>query len=134
MTFGIDTPADFIPQDRDPVAAAKRVSASENGHFAVADALAQRAADMRTAAVLNALAVAKAHGCSPEWTEGDVARIREILVMTNEIAGGANDAETIPQGFGPLVRARQTEALLRAVAKAAAPGDGVATGTTEEGT
>lgn len=86
--------------------------------------LDQRAADMRVAALLNALAVAKAHGMSPEWTEGDVERLRNMMGMTDEIATGANDAESVPQGFGPAARARQTKALL----KAARPVDGDAEG------
>ena len=77
---------------------------------------------MRLAALLNAIAVAKSHGMSPEWTEGDVARLRTMLAMTDAIAGGANESETVPQGFGPAVRARQTEAMLRALAKMPANG------------
>lgn len=122
MTFGIDTPDhDSVPQDRSPIAAAHRVTIGEAQIQAEARIirknLDQRSADMRTAAILNALAVAKSHGMSPEWTEADVERLRNMLAMTDEIAAGANDGETVPQGFGPAVRARQTEALLRAVAK-----------------
>jgi hypothetical protein len=80
----------------------------------------QRTADMRDAALLNAIAVAKAHGMSPEWTEADVARWRYMRTMTDAIAAGANEGEALPQGFGPAVRARQTEVLLRIATKATA--------------
>lgn len=149
MAFGIDPldlPDDPVPQDRNPVAAAQRVSAE----LAIEEAINQAAqhasnearnhrdrsaadideqrANMRDAALLNALAVAKAHGMSAEWTETDIARWRIMRAMTDEIASGANESETVPQGFGPAVRARQTEAMLRAMAKGAKSTNGEAGG------
>lgn len=83
----------------------------------VPDEIDRRAANMRIASHLNSMAIAKAHGMSPEWTETDVERLLLMVEMTDEIATGANEGETVPQGFGPAVRARQTEAMLRVVAK-----------------
>jgi hypothetical protein len=109
-----------LVQDRDPLAAARRVTIDEASEQRRPAELDQRTADMRDAALLNAIAVAKAHGMSPEWTEADVARWRYMRTMTDAIAAGANEGEALPQGFGPAVRARQTEVLLRIATKATA--------------
>jgi hypothetical protein len=80
----------------------------------------QRSADMRDAALLNAIAVAKDHGLSPDWTDGDIARWRWMRTHMDAISSGSNAAETIPQGFGPAVRTRQTEVLMGIATRMAA--------------
>ena len=111
-------------QDRDPIAASRRAEEAllkipdrPTVHKRQGEDIDQRAADMRDAAILNTILLAKTHGLSQEITEADVERWRKIRAITNDLASGANEAEAVPIGFGAPVRARQTEVLMKIAAK-----------------
>ena len=112
--------------DRDPIAAARRVTEAEDTY--VPRPVAQHPysrdidmqfSDIRDAAILNTIWLAKSHGMSPDFTEADVARWRQMRALTNDIASGSNETESVPLGFGPAARSRQTDALIKIAAKAA---------------
>lgn len=106
-----------IPE-RDPaaveagVAAVKRIADDQ-----LAD-VDQRLSDIRDAAIWNTIMLAKSHGQGLEVTEDDVAHWRYIRSVTDRIAENGGEGEFVPQGFGPAVRTRQAEALIKLAASA----------------
>lgn len=134
MTFGIDAPADQVPQDRSPLAAAQRVNAAEQ---AVADAIRGavdmrddadlRLWDIRLAAALNSMDIARAHGEHQYWTAEHSRQIRAMMAIADEVVTGDANA-IVPSGFGPPVRTALAEALIKAHARAAGTQSGEAAG------
>ena len=101
--------------DRDPNAAARRVAIDEKTQEALEAAVNQDAADMRDAAILNTLLLAKQHAQSHEITAEDVARWRRIRAEIDATATA--EGERVPTGFGPAVRTAHAVQLVRTVAK-----------------
>jgi hypothetical protein len=118
MTFGIDQ-TDPVPQDRNPVAAAQRVSAAENGHSAVRAEIDLRLWDIRLAAVLNFLDIARSHGEHRDWTSDHAAQIRAAMAIGDAAVAGEGPG-IIPQGFGAPVRTALALTFIKAQAKSAA--------------
>ena len=101
----------------DPVAASRRVDASEAGENAVAAELDSALFDMRLAAVLNVMSMAMEHGERRDWTNEDARQIRNMLTIVNATVA-ANPNAVVPSGFGPVVRTHQAALIVKAQAKA----------------
>lgn len=131
MTFGIDTPppADPVPQDRSPIAAAHRVDAASIAavESALRDDADMRLWDMRLAAVLNTMDIARAHGEHRDWTNEHARQIRQMLAIADSAVVGDENA-IVPSGFGPVVRTQLALTFIKAQAKAARPANGDAAG------
>ena len=100
----------------DPVAASRRVDASEAGENAVAAELDSALFDMRLAAVLNVMSMAMEHGERRDWTDEDARQIRNMLTIVNATVAGSAFA-TLPGGFGPAVRTHQAALIVQAQTK-----------------
>jgi hypothetical protein len=118
MTFGIDAPAD-VPQDRSPVAAARRATTAENGQSAIAAMVDLQLWDMRLSAILNTIAMAMEHAKQRDWSQDHARQIREMMAITDKVASG-DGLGVIPAGFGPVARTAQAAALVQIAAKIAA--------------
>ena len=105
-------------QDRDPVAASRRLVAVDAARRAIEDDLNQFNADLRDAAILNMILLAKVHGSTRDFTAEDVRRWRMIRAHTDATVIGGEE-EVIPSGFGPALRTEQAAAFVRLAAKAA---------------
>ena len=104
--------------DRDPVAAARRVSIDEAAKLALENEFNTGLADIRDAAIWNTILLAKQHARSHEVTAEDVARFRRIRDEISIVATA--DGETVPSGFGPAVRTRQAAYMVQAAVRAGA--------------
>lgn len=111
-------------QDRDPVAASRRVSADEIDKIVSEDNGAQAAIqreldlglwDVRLAAILNTLDIARSHGEHRDWTQDHAAQIRAMMAIADQVVAGG-EGQLVPQGFGPPVRAAVSLAFIRAKA------------------
>lgn len=87
-------------------------------HEAVASAVDMKAWDVRLAAILNALDIAREHGARKEWTSGDSRAIRNMIATLDASVTGEG-AGVIPSGFGAAVRTKYV-AEIAAAGKAAA--------------
>lgn len=133
-------------QDRSAVAAARRVSAAEAANAAVSaspisedvieaaaikavqDNLDQSLWDIRLAAILNTMEIARAQGQHKDWTADHAAQIRAMMAIADQtVAGGGQSV--VPQGFGPPIRTQIAAAFARAeVAKQRAAKEVTVTG------
>lgn len=74
--------------------------------------------DIRFAATLNYMEIAKAHGEHRDWTASHAAQIRALMKISD--AAVCDGEGEVPQGFGAPVRTQLAAAFMRARAKAAA--------------
>jgi hypothetical protein len=79
---------------------------------------AQARWDIRLAAVLNVLDIAKDHGGHRDWTNKHAEQIREMMAIGEAVVGGDSSA-VVPSGFGDPVRV-QSAAVGRLVEERAA--------------
>lgn len=77
--------------------------------------------DIRLAAILNLMDIARAHGEQRDWTSTHAAQIRAMMTIADAAVVG-DPSSIVPQGFGPPVRTQLGEAFLRARDKAKAAG------------
>lgn len=117
MTFGIDR-TDAPPQDRNPIEAARRVDIADDIRGAVRAEADLRLWDMRLAAALNFLDIARAHGEHKDWTTDHSRQIRELMGIADAAVAG-DGAGIIPQGFGPPMRTQFALTFIKAQAKTA---------------
>jgi hypothetical protein len=106
-----------VPQDRDPLAAARRVGIGDAGRDAVQRELDLRLWDMRLAAVLNTMEIARAHGEHRDWTSEHSSQIRAMMAIADDAVAGDGGAGVVPQGFGAPVRARLALTFIQAQAR-----------------
>jgi hypothetical protein len=74
--------------------------------------------DIRLAAVLNVLDIAKDHGGHRDWTNKHAEQIREMMAIGEAVVGGDSSA-VVPSGFGEPVRV-QSAAVTRLIEDRAA--------------
>jgi hypothetical protein len=84
---------------------------------AMIESLAWQMFDLRLAAVLNMMDVARTQGDHRDWTDVHAAQIRHLMGVGDQIVAGDPSA-IVPSGFGEPIRTKQTEALERAMALA----------------
>jgi hypothetical protein len=69
--------------------------------------------DIRLAAVLNIMDIARSHGEHRDWTSEHAAQIRAMMAIADAaVAGG--EGGVVPQGFGRPIRNQLTAAFLKA--------------------
>ena len=105
-------------QAYDPNAAARRVDANDAGLEAVARSLDHGLARLRTAAALNAMAMAMEHAGHRDWTEGHVASLETIVAELDRHASVESEPGVVPAGFGAAVRTQQAKMMIEASQKA----------------
>ena len=75
--------------------------------------------DVRLAAVLNTLEIARAHGAHEDWTSEHAAQIRAMMAIADQAVAG--EGGVVPQGFGAPVRTQMAAVVAKARAQAARP-------------
>lgn len=81
---------------------------------AMIEALNWTGFDLRLAAALNFMEVARAQGGQRDWTDQHAAQIRAMMGIGDAVVAGDASA-IVPSGFGEPVRTRQAEALRQAI-------------------
>lgn len=66
--------------------------------------------DIRFAAVLNLMDIAKDHGGHRDWTDRHAEQIRGMLTTSDRVVQGDSSA-VVPSGFGEPVRTRMGELM-----------------------
>jgi hypothetical protein len=89
-------------------------------HQKMLDALSWTCWDLRLAAALNFLEVARAQGGQRDWTDQHAAQIRAMMGIGDAVVAGDASA-IVPSGFGEPIRTRQADALRAALAAVKLP-------------
>ena len=89
------------------------MTGAADGRDAVQRELDQQLQDMRLAAVLNTLDVAKSHGEHRDWTSEHARQIRAMMAIADAAVLG-DGAGVVPQGFGPPVRTQLALKVIQA--------------------
>ena len=103
-------------------------------HDPVSDDLDTSSFDVRLAAAINMIDIAKEQGGHREWTTEHARKLRALLAITGAVVVGENGAGNVPQGFGAPVRTYNAMLLDKAKAEQAKHGAAAVRTAIEEAT